>query len=125
MGDGSTDVCDVGPGGGGIPGIDPPDFGPSQFVSNALADFSCRFESHTSGSPCTLDRNGIEATVSPLATTQFCDQVSFTAAFPQGDSLVTVQVVDIQGNVGPTAQAIVRVVTPTPAPTFTATVPTP
>ena len=120
MGAGSTAVCDIGPTGGGIPGINPADFGPSQFVSNALADFACRFEFHLAASPCTLNRNGLESTLGTVATTaQFCDQVSTTAAFPLGDSVVSVQVVDVQGHVGPTAQIIVRVVTPTPIPTVT------
>jgi hypothetical protein len=120
MGSGSTAVCDIGVGGGGIPGIDPADFGVSQFVSDALADFACRFEFHLAGSPCTLNQNGIEATVGPVpATAQFCDQVSTTAAFPAGDSLLTVRVADIAGNIGPTAQIVVRVVTPTPFPTPT------
>ncbi len=126
MGAGSTAVCDIGPGGGGIPGINPADFGPSQFVSNALADFACRFEFHLPASPCTLDGNGIEATIGPVApTAQFCDQVSATAAFPEGDSLLTVQLADVVGNIGPTAQIVVRVVTPTPFPTPTPYTPIP
>ena len=126
MGEGSTAVCDIGPGAGGIPGINPPDFGPSQFVSDALADFACRFESHLAASPCTLNASGLDSTLGPVApTVQFCDQVSTTAAFPEGDSLLSVQVADIRGNIGPTAQIIVRVVTPTPPPTPTPETPTP
>ena len=125
MGNGSTAVCDIGPTGGGIPGINPPDFGPGQFISNALADFACRFEYHPPASPCTLNSNGIEAMLGPVApTAQFCNQVASTEAFPQGDSVVTAQVVDTAGNIGPTAQIVVRVVTPTPAPTPTPTFPT-
>ena len=120
MGAGSTAVCDLGSGGGGIPGINPVDFGPSQVVSNALADFACRFEFHLPASPCTLDSNGLNATIGSVApTAQFCDQVSAAAAFPEGDSLLTVQLADIGGNLGPTAQIIVRRVTPTPLPTPT------
>jgi len=122
MGAGSPAVCDIGPGTGGVPGINPPDFGPSQFVSNALADFACRFEFHLPASPCTLNDHGTDSTLGQVApTAQFCDQVSATASFPEGDSLLTVQVVDVQGNIGPTAQIIVRVVTPTPIPTATPT----
>jgi len=125
MGGGSTAVCDIGPGGGGIPGINPTDFGPSQFVSDALADFACRFEFHLAAAPCTLDSNGLDSTLSPSTTAQFCDQVSATAAFPDGESLLTVQVADIVGNIGPTAQIVVRVVTPTPPPSPTPYTPSP
>jgi len=126
MGNGSTAVCDGGPGGGGIPGLDPADFGPSQFVTDALADFACRFDFHLPGSPCTLNSNGIDSTLGPVGpSAQFCDQVSATAAFPQGDSVLTVQVVDVQGHIGPTAQIVIHVVTPTPIPTPTPETPTP
>ena len=118
LGAGSTVVCDVGLGAGGIPGVSPPDFGPSRFISDALADFACRFEFHLPASACTLNSNGITSTIGPdTPTAQFCDQVSATAAFPKGDSLLTVQVADVAGNIGPTAQIVVRVVTPTPLPT--------
>ena len=127
MGGGSTAVCDIGPGGGGIPGISPADFGSSQSISDALADFACRFEfQNLPASPCTLDSNGNFSTLGPLTpTAQFCDLVSATAAFPQGDSLLTVQVADVAGNLGPTAQIVVRVVTPTPPPTPTPFTPSP
>ena len=38
LGDGSRAVCD-----GGVPAINPPDFGPTQAVANALNDFTCHF----------------------------------------------------------------------------------
>ena len=126
MGRGSTAVCDIGPDGGGIPAINPPDFGPSQFVTDALADFACRFEFHLPATPCTLDNTGNDSTLSPIPpTAQFCDQVSATAAFPEGDSLFTVQLAVVVGNIGPTAQIVVRVVTPTPFPTPTPGTPGP
>ena len=119
-------MCDIGAGGGGIPGIDPADFGPSDAVSDALADFACRFEFHLPAAPCTLDSNGIESTIGPVPpTAQFCDQVSATAAFPAGDSVLTVQVADVAGHIGPTAQIVIRVVTPTPPPTPPPDTPTP
>jgi len=126
MGAGSAAVCDIGPGSGGVPGIDPPNFGPGQFYTNALADFACRFSFHLAGSPCTLNKNGLDSILGPIpATAQFCDQVSTTAAFPDGDSVLTVQVADIRGNLGPTVQVVVRVVTPTPRPTSTPSPPNP
>jgi hypothetical protein len=124
----STAVCDLGPasaGGGGIPGINPPDFTPDPnptpgFVTNALNDFACRFQSFSQSFPCTyVDSSGSGRFVNTNATTQFCDAVTGTAAFPPGDSLLTVQLRDTVGNIGPTAQIVVRVATPTPTRTAT------
>src|SRR5262249_5807578 len=39
LGDGNPSICSE----GGIPGMDPIDFGPDQRVANALNDFSCGF----------------------------------------------------------------------------------
>jgi len=115
-------VCDTGPasqGGGGIPGIDPPNFSPdNQMVTDAMNDFACRFQSFTATAPCTK----IDATLdpkllspgAPLSTVQFCDLVSSVAAFPPGDSIVTVKVRDVNGNLGPAKQIVIRVPTPNP-----------
>jgi len=121
MGDGSAIVCDTGlpPSGGGIPGIAAPSFSPaSQAVTNALNDFACRFEAFDRGSPCT--RSGTEGStgtlINPAALLQFCDNVAATATFPPGESVLTARLRDVLGNVGPTAQIVVRVATPTPQP---------
>jgi hypothetical protein len=126
LGNGSTAVCDTGPpppsgNGGGIPGIPTPYFGPdpgpTPFITNALNDFACRFQVFSSGAPCTkIDDSGIEKTVSPDAAIQFCDPVASTATFPidTEGTILTVRLRDTVGNTGPTAQIVVRVVTPTP-----------
>ncbi len=128
LGNGSTAVCDTQPplqGGGGIPGIPTPYFGPdpgpTPFITNALNDFACRF-TYQGSAPCTfIDDSGQEKTVSGISgAVQFCDQVAATATFPtpapgESGTLLTVQLRDTVGNTGPTAQIIVRVVTPTPA----------
>ncbi len=129
LGNGSPAVCDTGPpppagNGGGVPGIDPPDFEPGPaptpaFITNALNGFACRFEQFSPGAPCTfIDDSGGEKLVNPDATIQFCDAVTVTAAFPTQppDTTLTVQLRDILGNLGPTAQIVVHYVTPTPAP---------
>jgi len=119
--------CASGPassGGGGILGINPPNFGPDMgsvpTLTNALNNFACRFQAFSPSQPCTfVDASGIGRTVNPSAVIQFCDAVTGTAAFQPGPSLVTVQLRDINGNIGPTAQIIVRVATPTPTRTPT------
>lgn len=117
MGNGSATVCDTGapPMGGGIPGVKP-NFD-EQMITDALNDFGCRFQVFTAGSACTLtDASGLEKPISPLASFQFCDPVSAIAAFPVGDSIVTVQLRDTAGHLGPPVQIVVRVATPTPKP---------
>jgi hypothetical protein len=101
----------------GIPGVNPPDFGAGQTITDILTDFSCRFIRFTTGAPCTyIDATGDARVVSPDAEVQFCDYVSSGAIFQPGDSLLTVQLADVQGNLGPVAQIVVRVATPTPTP---------
>lgn len=120
LGNGSLAVCDIGmpPQGGGIPAINPPSFAPaSEMISNALNDFACRFEAHSRNEPCTI--NGPErlpALIVATTDTQFCDAVSQTEVFPPGDTLVTAAVRDLSGQLGPTAQMIVRIASPTPTP---------
>lgn len=119
MGNGSPTVCDVGPpsaGGGGIPGINPPNFDPfNQTVTNALNDFACRFEFHSPASACTqTDVTGESRTISPFAAVQFCNVLAVTELLHPGDNVLSVKLRDIGGNLGPTAQIVVRVATPTP-----------
>lgn len=120
LGDGSSTVCDTGqpPAGGGVPGILPPSFDPlSGLITNALVDFACRFEAFDRTSPCTRsDASGDARLIDPSAEAQFCDIVAATAVFPPGESVLTARLRDALGNVGPTAQIVVRVATPTPAP---------
>lgn len=129
-GTGSLEVCDTGPasqGGGGVPGINPPDFGPdppppTPSISNALRDFACRFQVFNTNQvgPCTKVDPSQEARLitpnAPPSTVQFCDQVSSVAAFPPGDTILSVRVRDVEGNLGPLKQIVVRVATPTPKP---------
>ena len=124
LGNGSTVVCDRGPGppigtGGGIPPVDPPDFGdPSQAVTDALNDFACRLAVQPSrGDACTLDNRGNFDFVDPRTTIQFCSQVASIAAFPSGDTLVTARLRDVGGNLGPPFEVIVRNPAGGPVPT--------
>lgn len=124
----TTAVCDTGPasqGGGGIPGISPTSFADGdQMITDALNDFACRFGVFNVGSggnatgPCTkVDATQDPQLVTrgaPLGTVQFCDQVASVAAFPPGDSVVTVMVRDERGNLGPSKQIVIRVAPPKP-----------
>lgn len=124
----TTAVCDKGPAsqnGGGVPGINPPDFSEdNQTVSDTLNDLACRFGVFNVGTgsngtgPCTkVDATQDPALVTrnaPLSTVQFCDQVSTTTAFPPGDSVLTVKVRDQNGNLGRPTQIVIRVATPKP-----------
>jgi hypothetical protein len=127
-GNGSLAVCDTGPvsaGGGGIPGINPTDFSDGDlFITDALNDFACRFEFFSPAAPCTyIDATGDAKLVNSGATAQFCDLVSLTAQFPPGISVITAKLRDDFGNLGPAAQIVVRVATPTPTRTVTPTHP--
>lgn len=121
----SATVCDKGPasqGGGGIPGVNPPSFAEdNQMITDALNDLACRFGVFNSGSgpngtgPCTKVDATQDPTLvthnAPFGTIQFCDQVSTVAAFPPGDTVVTVKVRDENGNLGPAQQIVIRVPT--------------
>jgi hypothetical protein len=103
LGDGSRAVCDKRlPNIGGIPGIPRPSFAPRQRISDALNDFACRFETFVeSGSSCTKEANGDYSFVKPDTTTQFCMIVARAWAFPVGDTMLTVRLLDTEGNPGP------------------------
>ena len=124
IGNGSTTVCDLpgSPTGAGVPAISPPDFTEgNQVITNTLQDFACRFSVFTTGEgACTKDAFGNNNNVIPPPTPkgilQFCDTPDTTEAFQGGDTLLTVRLRNVAGELGPTAQIIVRVV-PTPTPT--------
>ncbi len=113
LGDGSAAVCDSDPQtGGGIPGFDPPDFGPQQVVTDALVDFACRYTPFNPGAPCTLNANGNESVLTqgglPSGSRQFCNIVSPLTGVPIGDTRLTLQVRDRNGNIGPQTAIILR-----------------
>jgi hypothetical protein len=120
LGDGIHSTCATGSGGGGVRGIDPPDFTPESPpgpLTSALTSFACQFEYHPVGSQCTWAGDPTSPRfVSPASVGQFCDVMSANAPFNSGDSIVTAQLRDIGGNTGPTVQIVVRVNTPTPTP---------
>ncbi len=104
---------------GGVPAGDGLD---EAATTDAMVDAACRFEWVSSGTPCTRNRFGGFSTMSPSTSRQFCFQVPTAAEFPPGETVVSVQMMDRAGNVGPVEQVVVRVGTPvaTPTPTPTA-----
>jgi len=126
LGNGSAAVCDSvqptpGPGTtppGGVPAIDPPNFTASLSLANTINDLACRFRDglgDTSGIGNEIDGCvKMEPTedygfVSPESTSQFCGFVSAILQFPRGDTLVSVRLRDVAGNVGAPAQMVIRV----------------
>ena len=110
MGNGSPEVCDRRrPNIGGVPAIHPMSFKETQKVSDALNDFACRFETFIeSESSCTMNKNGDYSFAKPDTTTQFCMMVAHAYNFPEGDTIVSVRLLDSEGNPGPVAQLRVR-----------------
>jgi hypothetical protein len=133
LGNGSPAVCDAsGPTAGGVPGIDPPNFDPSHTNIDIVNDLGCRFVdgdglpvARKETEACVQFSTGEHGFVSPLSTTQFCGLMTGVLQFPPGDTLVTARLRDVNGNVGPLAQMIVRVGSADDTPTPTPTVPTP
>jgi hypothetical protein len=122
LGDSGRPVC-----GSGVPAVNPPDFGLTQTVADALNLLACNFVSATApGSACTQNQFGDNAFINVGTQVQFCMQVSAALAFPLGDTLLSVQLRDQNGNLGPLQQLIVRVAPGLPPSTFTPTLtPTP
>lgn len=120
LGDSGRPVC-----GSGVPAVNPPDFGLTQTVADALNLLACNFVSATApGSACTQNQFGDNAFINAGTQVQFCMQVSAVLAFPLGDTLLSVRLRDQNGNLGPLQQLIVRVAPGLPPSTFTPT-PTP
>jgi hypothetical protein len=111
LGNGSTAVCDKAfPDAGGVPAVEPPDFGFVQAVSDALNDFSCRFRPFSEADfACTQDNSGSFLFGNGGSTVQFCTLVSDALTFPTEDTVLTVRLRDTAGQAGPTSQIVVRV----------------
>ncbi len=117
LGDGSTAVCDdTPPTLGGVPAIEPPDFSPTQAIGNAVNDFACRFKDGTGvrfargpSDSCLRFDDGQFRFVVPTSTLQFCGVINRAIGFPVGDTVVTVRIRDVLGNVSAVAQLVIRV----------------
>ena len=119
LGDGSVAVCDTTPPDiGGVPAVPGLDFSPAQSTTNAINDLACRFDVHlTSETACTFDELGNFSFVRNRAgdpvrtTTQFCSApaVGQEISFKSGVTRLKVQLLDVAGNVGNSAELAVRV----------------
>jgi hypothetical protein len=116
LGNGSPAICDTGPVPnspiGGVPGFDPPDFDPmSQAVADALNDLGCRFAVHNDQSPCTYNEDNNPAFLRAETTLQYCTigVLGNELHFPEGDTVLTVQLRDDRGNFSFPRSIVVRV----------------
>jgi hypothetical protein len=117
LGNGSAAVCDVGPAPnqpiGGVPAVDPPMFGGTQTITNAINDLACRFDARvSSGLACTRDPfQQVESFVGQGSTVQFCTSAGVGAemAFPLGDTILTARVLDVVGQPGHPMSIVIRV----------------
>jgi len=130
LGNGDPTVCDARPPHiGGIPAVNPPSFAEKPEITAALNDFSCRFETFIeSNASCTVEKTGDFSFVNPKESkVQFCMVVARAWNFPEGETLVTIRLRDVDGNPGPLAHFILdhkpnpappARVFPTPTPTI-------
>jgi hypothetical protein len=118
LGNGSAAVCDsTGVTAGGVPAVDPPSFTAAQSTIDAINDLGCRFLDGSgkpgprlnSGDACVMFISGESGFVNQNTTIQFCGFVTGVMEFPPGDTTVTVRLRDQGGNLGPSAQLVVRV----------------
>jgi hypothetical protein len=115
LGNGSTAVCDDSPPSfiGGVPAVNPPSFGGTQFVANAINDFACRFTARNQGGDaCTRTPGGDFGFVMNLPkTVQFCPTVGIGVelSFGLGDTMLTAIVRDEEGLPGAPRSIIIRV----------------
>ncbi len=118
LGNGSPDVCDIGPPPdiGGVPGIDPPVLSTdSAPVRRAFIDFACRFQLHArSDDACTVNSLKNFRFASPVITgqtVQFCFEpaVGVEVAFKSGPTILNVRVRDRNGGIGDPVEIVVEV----------------
>jgi hypothetical protein len=113
LGDGKAQGCQ-----GGVPGTN--DFLQTQPVADAINAFACRFTAHVvMDDSCFIDLLGTGRFIGATSTIQFCStQIDSTLAFGGGDTVISVRLRDVQGNLGPVAMLTVSVpVTGSPTPT--------
>lgn len=140
LGNGSERVCDGDdPAPGGVPGINPPSFEPTEMIIDALNDFGCRFSNGApspspAGRACNSDQAclrfedgtfGCESE-NEGAEVQYCSQlISDVEEFAVGDTLLSARVLECRRGPGcsagrddplpgPIEQIIVRIVPPFP-----------
>lgn len=119
LGNGSPAVCDrSGPNAGGVPGVAPVSFVPTQTNIDAVNDLACRFIDGNGapiGRPSTYGcveqlPSEEEGYANPESKMQFCAPITSVEQFPPAtDTALTVRLRDVSGNVGAPAQIIVHI----------------
>ncbi len=112
LGNGSTIVCDDGSAGllGGVPAVVPIEFGAP--AAAALNDMGCRFTPRgNDGDACTRDFTAVSSFVESTSQIQFCSSpgVGTEIAFPPGDTVLTVRIANIAGQLGEAVSIVIRV----------------
>ena len=120
LGDGSAAVCEEN---GGVPAVNPPTYGPYQFVTDAINDLGCRFPAPATSpnAACTQDNFGANGFVDAATQVQFCLQWVRMLEVPVGETTFRVRWRDVAGNFGPVRQLRLRIGTGPVPPTFTPT----
>jgi hypothetical protein len=113
LGNGSATVCDnTLPNIGGVPAVPSLDFGAGAMVTDAINDLGCRFDIHqTTATACTFNELGNFSFVKSNSTLQYCTAPALgqELALKSGQTRFKAQILDSAGNVGNTAQFVVRV----------------
>jgi hypothetical protein len=114
LGNGDSTVvdCTSSPNLDGIAPVEPPNFGPGDSITNALQDFSCRFNPNSISNSCLLgsDGNATLGNGSAGPTVQFCDNVAYRQKFQTGvNTVLTVRLRDSSLNLGPPEQIVISV----------------
>jgi hypothetical protein len=118
LGDGNPQVCDGVQPDLGIPAVEPPRFDADGASLAALNDFGCRFpdgEGKLLGrgcadSGCVLFEDGLRGCVDNRTQAQFCSRsISIAESFPDGETVLSMRVLDIRGAPGPVERMIIRV----------------
>ena len=119
LGNGSRAVCDrSGQNAGGVPAITPVSFDPTQTNINIVNDFACRFLDG-SGQPigrpldaaCVLTNPVTQdyGYANPESKIEFCALITRFERFAAGDTVLTVRLRDVDGNVGAPARIVVHI----------------
>lgn len=117
LGDGSPEVCST-----GVPAIRPPHLAPDDWVSDAINDLGCHFDSFTAAAfGCTVNQFGNPSFLNSKTRLQYCALANRDLEFPQGETLCSARVRDRGGEFGPVALLAVQVAPGPVPPTFTPT----
>src|SRR5262249_20397915 len=119
LGDGSPIVCDADrPNPGGVPAVEPFEFGSAAEIVHAINDLGCRAdnginaaEARPSVKACTRlsPDNRIGFASGRSAQAKFCIPIARAWASPEGDTIVAARARDVIGNVGPIREMVIRI----------------